>query len=57
MSRHTETGQDFKKIITLLNEAERSPSWNSSLLTIRQARDYVEELMMLNLTVPSSRQL
>ena len=57
MSRHTETGlAAVKEIITLLNEAERSPSWNSSLITIRQARRYVEELLTLNLTVPPPHQ-
>ena len=37
-----------------MSKAETSPSW-SSLLTIRQARRYVEELMMLNLTVFTDR--
>jgi transposase-like protein len=56
MSRHTETGLTAaKKIITLLNEAERSPSWNSAVLAIRKTRHYVEELLTLNLTVPASR--
>ena len=32
-----------------------SPTWNLTVLTIREARRYVEELMMLNLTVPASR--
>ena len=58
MSRHTATGlMAAREIAKLLDEAETATTWNSSLLTIRQARDYVEELMMLNLTVPSSRQL
>jgi hypothetical protein len=29
--------------------AEKSATWNSSLLTIREARRYAEELMILNL--------
>ena len=35
--------------------AATSPTWNLTVLTIREARRYVEELMMLNLTVPTSR--
>jgi hypothetical protein len=34
---------------------EISPTWNSTVLAVREARRYVEELMMLNLTVPASR--
>src|SRR5215472_2871045 len=57
MSRHSETGLTAAIEITrLLTEAERSPSWNSSLLKTRQARRFVEELLVLNLTVPLSRQ-
>ena len=41
--------------MTLLDKAETSATWNSTLLTIREARRYVEELMMLNL--PSSREI
>jgi transposase-like protein len=56
MSRHTETGlAAAKEIITLLNKAETSPSWNSTLLAVRATRGYVEELLVLNLTVPASR--
>jgi hypothetical protein len=56
MSRHTETGlAAAKEIMTLLDKAETSPTWNSTVLAVRDARRYVEELMMLNLTVPASR--
>jgi transposase-like protein len=56
MSRHTATGLTAaREILTLLNEAATSPIWNSTVLAVREARRYVEELMTLNLTVPSSR--
>src|SRR5262249_35091438 len=56
MSRHTPTGLSAaREIIALLDKAETSTTWNLTLLTIREARRYVEELMMLNLTVPASR--
>ena len=56
MPRHTETGLvAAKEIVTLSDKAEISATWNSTLLTVREARRYVEELMMLNLTVPASR--
>jgi hypothetical protein len=56
MARHTETGlAAAREIVTLLDKAATSPSWNSTLFAVREARRYVEELMMLNLTVPSSR--
>jgi hypothetical protein len=56
MSRHTETGLvAAREILTLLDKAETSPNWNSTVLAVREARRYVEELMMLNLTVPASR--
>ena len=48
-------GTRGRQIKALLDKAETSPTWNLTLLTIREARRYVEELMMLNLTVPSSR--
>ena len=45
------------KIMALLDKAETDATWNATLLTIREAHRYVEELMMLlNLTVPSSCQ-
>jgi hypothetical protein len=54
MSRHTETGlAAAREIVTLLDKAERSPNWNATVLAVREARRYVQELMMLNLTVPS----
>jgi hypothetical protein len=57
MSRDTETGvMVARQIMILLDKAEAAATWNSTLLTIREARSYVEELMMLNMTVPSSRQ-
>jgi hypothetical protein len=57
MSRHTETGLTAaREILTLLEKAETSRSWNCAVLAVREARQYVEELMTLNLTVPSSRQ-
>ena len=50
MSRHTATGLAAgKEIMTILNRAETAVTWNSTLLTIREARRYVEELMMLKL--------
>ena len=56
MSRHTATGLTaVSEIKALLDKAETSGSWNSTLLAVREARRYVEELMMLDLTVPSSR--
>jgi hypothetical protein len=56
MSRHTVTGLAAgKEIIAILNRAETAVIWNLTVLTIREARRYVEELMMLNLTVPASR--
>src|SRR5262249_6409103 len=56
MSRHTETGlAAAREIMAILDEAETSTTWNLTLLTIREARRYVEELMMLNLTVPASQ--
>jgi hypothetical protein len=58
VSLHTATGLAAAiKIMALLNKAEADTSWNDTLLTIREAHRYVEELMMLlNLTVPSCRQ-
>jgi hypothetical protein len=56
MSRYAATGfTAVSEIKALLDKAETSGSWNSTLLAVREARRYVEELMMLNLTVPSSR--
>jgi hypothetical protein len=56
MSRHTETGlAAAREIIALLDKAETSTTWNATVLTIRQARLYLEELMMLNLTVPNAK--
>jgi hypothetical protein len=56
MSRHTATGLAAgKEIMALLDKAATSPTWNATVLTIREARRYVEQLMELNLTVPSSR--
>jgi hypothetical protein len=57
MSRHTEAGLTAaSEILTLLEKAETSPTWSSAVLAVREARRYVQELMMLNLTVPASRQ-
>jgi hypothetical protein len=57
MSRHTETGLVVVgEIARLLDKAETSPNWNSTVLAVREARRYVEKLMTLNLTVPTSRQ-
>jgi hypothetical protein len=51
MSRHTPTGLAVVKEITeLLDKAETSPSWNATLLTVREARRYLEQM-----TVPASR--
>jgi len=56
MPRHTETGlAAVKEIMALLGKAETSPNWNATVLAVREARRYVEELMMLNLTVLSQR--
>ena len=56
VSRHIATGLTAaRQVMTLLDKAETSATWNSTLLTIREARRYVEELMMLNL--PSSREI
>jgi hypothetical protein len=56
MSRHTPTGLTAaSEILTLLEKAETSPTWNSTVLAVREARGFVQELMMLNLTVPASR--
>ena len=56
MSRHTATGlAAASEIMAILDRAVTSPSWNLTVQTIREARRYVEELMMLNLTVPASR--
>lgn len=58
MSRHTATGLTAaRQVMTLLDKAETSATWNSTLLTIREARRYVEELMMLNLAVPAAREI
>src|SRR5262245_53001637 len=55
MLRDTETVLTAaREIMALLDEAERSANWNCTLLAIREVRRYVEKLMMLNLTVPSS---
>ena len=56
MSRHTETGlAAAREIMALLDKAETSTTWNLTLLAIREARCYVEDLLTLNLTVPASR--
>jgi hypothetical protein len=56
IARHTETGLTAAtEILTLLHKAEISPTWDSTVLAVREARRYVEELMTLNLTVPASR--
>ena len=56
MSRHTETGlAAAREIMAILDKAETSPTWNLTLLTVREARRYVEELLTLNLTAPASR--
>jgi transposase len=45
------------KIVALLDKAETDTTWNATLLRVREAHRYVEELiMLLNLTLPSSRQ-
>jgi hypothetical protein len=57
MSRHTATGlAAASEIKAFLDKAETSPSWNATVLAVREARRYVEELLVLNLTVPSPRQ-
>jgi hypothetical protein len=43
------------KIRALLDQAATATTWSATLLTIRDARRYVEELMA-RLTAPSSRQ-
>jgi transposase-like protein len=56
MSRLTPSGLTAaREIITLLDKAETSRTWSSTVLAVREARRYVEELMTLNLTVPASR--
>jgi hypothetical protein len=58
MPRHTETGlAAVREILALLDKAERGANWNCTLLAVRDARRFVQELMMLNLTVPTSRAL
>jgi hypothetical protein len=58
VSQHSATAlATAKKIMALLDKAEKDTTWNATLLTIREAHRYVEELiMLLNLTVQSSRQ-
>jgi hypothetical protein len=56
MPRHTEMGlAAAREIITRLDKAETSANWNATVLAVREARRYVEELMVLNLAVPASR--
>jgi len=56
MPRHTETGlAAAKEIITLLDKAEASASWNATVLLVREARQYLQELLVQTQTVPSSR--
>ena len=51
MSPHTETGLTvIRQIMILLDKAETSPSWNATLLTVREARRYLEQM-----TVPLSQ--
>jgi hypothetical protein len=51
MSQPTATGLTAaRQVMTLLDKAETSATWNSTVLTIREARRYLEKLMMLNLT-------
>jgi hypothetical protein len=53
MPRHTETGlAAAREILALLDKAERGANWNCTLLAVRDARRFVQELMTLNLTVP-----
>jgi hypothetical protein len=55
MSRYTETGlAAAREIMAILDRAETSPTWNLTLLTIREARRYAQELM-INLTVPNAK--
>ena len=54
MSRHTATGLAAARgIMAFLDKAEASPSWNSTVLAVREARQYVQQLLALNLTVSS----
>jgi len=53
MSRDTETV--LTAIVTLLDKAETSPSWNATVLLVREARQYLQELLVQTQTVPSSR--
>jgi hypothetical protein len=55
LSRHTATALATTiKIKPLLDKAETAPTWNGTLLAIREARRCLEELvMLLNSTVPS----
>ena len=56
MSRHTETGLTAaSEIVKLLDRAEASLTWNATVLAVRECRQYVQQLLVLNLTVPSSR--
>ena len=56
MSRHTATGlAAAAEIMSILDRAATSPTWHLTLLAVQEARRFVEELMTLNLTVPSSR--
>jgi hypothetical protein len=56
MSRHTATGLTAAgEIMALLDKAETSPTWNTTVFAVREARRYAQELMTLNLTVPPSR--
>jgi len=55
LSRHTATElTTAREVIALLDKAETSATWNATILAVREARRYVEELK-LDLTVPSSR--
>ena len=51
VSRHSATAlATATKIMALLNQAETASMWNATLLTVREARHCVEELLMqLNL--------
>src|SRR5262245_26491360 len=56
MCRHTATGLTAaREIMSILDRAETSPNWNATILAVREARRYVEELMMLSLTGPASQ--
>src|SRR6266446_7826816 len=47
MARHTATGLTAaREIMAILDKAETATTWNLTLLTIREARRYVEALMM-----------